>query len=215
MLLKQTFVVCLFVAAAFSAPSSKVTPQLAKALQAKTSVNIFVKFQGGNKVAIQRTELLRSGSRNLKINHLVSELKALSQSSQRNAFSLLRARSPFSAATQIWATNELYVTGANAQLIQQLSTLPEVQEIREERIIPTPDIPEMEGEIVPQAEWNLEIIEATAAWNLPGGNNGQNVVVANIDTGVLYTHEALKNNYRANYGWLDPYGYARFSVKIV
>jgi subtilisin family serine protease len=212
MFLKQTLVVCLFVAAAFSAPSNKVTPQLAKALQAKTSVNIFVKFQGGNKVAIQRTELLRSGSRSQKIDRLVSELKTLSQTSQRNAFNLLRARSPFSSATQFWATNELYVTGANAQLIQQLATLPEVEEIREERIIPAPEVPEKEGEIVPQAEWNLDIIEATAAWNLPGGNNGQNVVVANIDTGVRYTHEALANNYRASYGWLDPYGYVHYSI---
>ncbi|MFJ9642971.1 hypothetical protein [Streptomyces sp. NPDC101206] len=31
------------------------------------------------------------------------------------------------------------------------------------------------------AEWGDEIIEAEAAWALPGGNNGADVVVTNID----------------------------------
>jgi len=47
------------------------------------------------------------------------------------------------------------------------------------------------------------IIEATEAWGLPGGNNGAGVVVANIDSGVQHTHEALRGNYRSDYGWFD------------
>ena len=36
------------------------------------------------------------------------------------------------------------------------------------------------------------------------GFRGQDVVVSNVDTGVQYTHEALKENYRTEYGWFDP-----------
>jgi len=52
------------------------------------------------------------------------------------------------------------------------------------------------------AEWGIERVRAEEAWRI---TNGSGVVVANIDTGVSYTHEALRNNYRADHGWLDPY----------
>jgi subtilisin family serine protease len=50
------------------------------------------------------------------------------------------------------------------------------------------------------------------------GVQGQGSVVANIDTGVRYTHQALVNQYRGNlgsgnfnhnYNWWDPYGTLR------
>jgi subtilisin family serine protease len=53
-------------------------------------------------------------------------------------------------------------------------------------------------------------IAANKAW--AKGHKGQGVVVANIDTGVRYTHEALVGSYRGNkggsfdhdYSWFDP-----------
>jgi len=52
------------------------------------------------------------------------------------------------------------------------------------------------------AEWGIERVKAEEAWAI---TNGSGVVVANIDTGVHYTHEALRDNFRADHGWLDPY----------
>jgi len=62
-----------------------------------------------------------------------------------------------------------------------------------------------------RAEWNIDIIDATTAWTF---NKGEGVTVSNIDTGVLYTHEALFANYRGynngsfthDYHWFDPRG---------
>jgi len=55
-------------------------------------------------------------------------------------------------------------------------------------------------------EWGIEKIRAQDAWELDGGNSGEGIVVANIDTGVRYTHEALSHNFRGvDYGWFDPY----------
>ncbi|KAG9405033.1 hypothetical protein AC1031_004132 [Aphanomyces cochlioides] len=45
-------------------------------------------------------------------------------------------------------------------------------------------------------------IGAPSVW--ANGNRGEGIVVSNIDTGVLYTHEALKGNWRSDYGWYDP-----------
>jgi len=60
-------------------------------------------------------------------------------------------------------------------------------------------------------EWGIQKIGAPSAWKL--GYTGKGIVVANIDTGVRYTHEALIDNYRGNlgagtfehdYNWFDP-----------
>jgi len=60
-------------------------------------------------------------------------------------------------------------------------------------------------------EWNIELINTPDAWNT---TTGEGITVSNIDTGVLYTHEALIANYRGNnggsfdhdYNWFDPRG---------
>jgi len=60
-------------------------------------------------------------------------------------------------------------------------------------------------------EWGIQKIGAPSVWKL--GFTGKGIVVANIDTGVRYTHEALVDNYRGNlgdgtfvhdYNWYDP-----------
>ncbi|ETV67767.1 hypothetical protein H257_16125 [Aphanomyces astaci] len=38
------------------------------------------------------------------------------------------------------------------------------------------------------------------------GNRGRGVVVASIDSGVRGTHEAVKNNWRSDFGWFKPTG---------
>ncbi|CAL8144645.1 unnamed protein product [Orchesella dallaii] len=186
---------------ALAAPSTKVEEGLAKTLKSQGAANIFVTFRGGNNEAINQIGTLTFASRPDKVNHLVNNLKSLTESSQKNALSLLKARS--SSYRQFWASNELYIKGANAELINSLAALPEVREIRQELIITLE--PLVTGGISINEEWNIEKVEATAAWALPGGNNGDGVVVSNIDTGVRSTHEALSGNFRESYGWFDPY----------
>ncbi len=62
-------------------------------------------------------------------------------------------------------------------------------------------------------EPNLVQIKATDTWAL--GIRGEGTVIANIDTGVRHTHQALVNQYRGhlgggtfdhNFNWLDPDG---------
>ena len=59
-------------------------------------------------------------------------------------------------------------------------------------------------------EWSLDLLDVPAAWQV---TKGEGVVVANIDSGVRYTHEALVDSYRGNSGngtfshnfnWYDP-----------
>ena len=60
-------------------------------------------------------------------------------------------------------------------------------------------------------EWGVQRIGANQVWT-EFGVRGQGIVVASIDTGALYTHAALNNQYRGtatgshDYNWFDPAG---------
>ncbi|MGB9750842.1 MAG: peptidase S8 [Roseiflexus castenholzii] len=62
--------------------------------------------------------------------------------------------------------------------------------------------------------WNIRAIRADRVWN-EFGITGQGVTVASIDTGGLFSHPALRDQYRGalgngaydhNYNWYDPQG---------
>jgi len=56
-----------------------------------------------------------------------------------------------------------------------------------------------------KAEWNLSAIHASELWSK--GPTGQEVVVANLDTGVDFDHPDLKSKWRGGKNsWFDPYG---------
>ncbi|WP_339788658.1 S8 family serine peptidase, partial [Tissierella sp.] len=109
--------------------------------------------------------------------------------------------------------NMVYVK-ATKEVIENLSYMPEVDKIYKNKTH-TLENPEMSNEIEPTAngvEWNVEKVKADQAWDL--GYDGTGVVVANIDSGVDWTHPALKNKWRgydpttgatsANGNWFDP-----------
>jgi len=112
-----------------------------------------------------------------------------------------------------WITNSILVKNVNADLLKTLQTLPNLVEIEADKIsafIVDPMVHEITE--IPNkraAEWNIEIIGAPKAWNV---TQGAGITVSNIDTGVLFTHEALVDNYRGNnggsfnhdYNWFDP-----------
>lgn len=118
-----------------------------------------------------------------------------------------------------WITNSILVRNVDASLFQKLQSLPNVIELEADKIsahIIAPMVHEYHDEpaaagVKRAPEWNIEIIGAPAAWNI---TQGEGITVSNIDTGVLYTHEALIDNYRGNnggtfdhdYNWFDPRG---------
>ena len=66
-----------------------------------------------------------------------------------------------------------------------------------------------------ELEWNIVQIGADVAWQT---TRGESVVVANIDSGVRQTHEAVRSTYRGyrgndtavhDYNWFDPKEFAR------
>ncbi|HEX9029387.1 MAG TPA: S8 family serine peptidase, partial [Anaerolineales bacterium] len=111
-----------------------------------------------------------------------------------------------------WILNSIKVTAGQAEL-NYLSSQPEVEKIVPDGVYHIPDpLPAMSEPTVNTVEWNIDRINAPQVWSTYN-DRGEGIVVANIDTGVEYTHPALVNQYRGNlgggsfdhnYNWFDP-----------
>jgi len=109
--------------------------------------------------------------------------------------------------------NGVYVK-ATKDVIENISYMSEVEKIYENKLIQL-DEPEItSGEIQANedgVEWNIEKINADAAWDL--GVDGTGVVVGTIDTGATWNHPALQAKWRGynadgttnpDGNWFDP-----------
>ncbi len=104
------------------------------------------------------------------------------------------------------AGNELYVWSGDLLAAHSLAALPEVEYVRATRVYQIPEpAPAPDATIV----WGILDTNADDFW-ASFGVQGDGIVVANIDTGVDYTHDALEPNYKCGSSgphancWLDP-----------
>ncbi|HJX36987.1 MAG TPA: S8 family serine peptidase, partial [Anaerolineae bacterium] len=143
-------------------------------------------------------------------------LRRTAERSQAGVKALLeseRTRGRVSSYEAHHIINTVLVKGGTQDVILQLASRPEVERIRAVGVMEIPrPMPGSERAGVDAVEWNIAQINADDVWS-GFGVNGSGIVVANIDTGVEYTHSALVNQYRGNlggssfdhnYNWWDP-----------
>jgi serine protease AprX len=130
----------------------------------------------------------------------------LSQAEVRDE--LTKAGIPFRS---LYIVNGLAVRG-NLALAHRLAARSKVVRIIGDPVVRGVDVDLLAP--VPTAptavEWGVTKIEADKVWTLDN-KHGEGVVVASADTGVLWTHPAIKGKYRGwngttashNYNWLD------------
>jgi subtilisin family serine protease len=114
-----------------------------------------------------------------------------------------------------WIDNVIVVNETDLMTFNGLFTFPEIEVIRAQRepmLYEPVEANDVLDAAILAAESNLVHIQVPEVWDM--GVTGQGIVVANIDTGVRYTHQALVNQYRGNlgggsfdhnYSWWDPY----------
>ena len=138
---------------------------------------------------------------------VVTALQTTANRSQAGVRGYLQAQG--FAFTPYWVVNAVYVPHGTLELARDLSRRPEVAAIVPESIRSVP--PATAGSTL-SVGWNLSMIGADQVW-ATYSNRGTGMVVANIDTGVQYTHPALVSQYRGNLGggnfshdgnWFDP-----------
>jgi len=205
-MLKLSVAVLLLVGLAHSAPT--VSNALLNTLKAQGTANIYIRLNHGSGI-----ETLKTIEHNVyatiadRRNNVVNTLKV---SAEKN-FAEIREfianeKSADAQVHHFWITNKIIIRSADLQLVEKLMNRKDIQEIREERAIPLVDpLDFVEG---PRAgeQWGVVKVRAPEVWNAMPGYNGAGVVVANIDTGVRGTHEALAGNHRQQDGWMDPEG---------
>lgn len=111
-----------------------------------------------------------------------------------------------------WIANVIKVTGGR-EVLMDLAALPGVSEIAADRVYSLVEPEEAKPEEqVGTVEWGLANIRADQVW-ADFGILGGGIVVASIDTGVMFNHPALVDQYRGNlgggnfdhnYNWHDP-----------
>ncbi|MEJ7623238.1 MAG: S8 family serine peptidase [Pyrinomonadaceae bacterium] len=115
-----------------------------------------------------------------------------------------------------WAANML-IADADRNLVMQLAERPDVAKIDSNaptRWIEDPEVANKDIDIfrsyAPEAvEWGVSNVNAPQVW--AQGFNGQGMVIGGLDTGIRWTHNAIKNKYRGwdgttadhNYNWHD------------
>jgi subtilisin family serine protease len=137
-------------------------------------------------------------------------LNSVANESQGGLRSLLEQQS--ASFKPFWIINAIRIRG-DAALLQTVAARSEVEQILPDRTytIPKP-LPGGGQPGTDVVEWNIDRIRAPLVWST-FTDKGENIVVANIDTGVQFNHNALVAQYRGNigggnfdhnYDWFDP-----------
>lgn len=218
----------LLAAAAFAAASSssgasrpRIHPGVHRTLRAQGTVNLIVTISDSTESVLESVKEAEFVSRGAKITSLVERLEAHASKSQVPLNELLDASSStleaasaqplFKSTTSFWISNQVHFEAATYELVEKLSSLESIAEVREEHVlsIPTPIVSSVNFSTTHEAvsllannEWGITKIGAPDVW--AQGYTGQGVVVGIIDTGALSTHTALKSSFRSSYGWYDP-----------
>lgn len=200
-----------FVAPATAAPpdtsAAKIEQSVTNALAAKDSADFWVVFS-------QTADLSSASSIKdwtARGAAVVNALKTTADKAQADVRAQLDAQKI--AYKSFYITNAIKVSGGTTALAQSLAKRADITSILAPRTYQVPKpIPAKAEPKVNTVEWGIDAINANDVWST-FGVRGEGIVVANIDTGVDYTHPALVGKYRGNtgggtfnhnYNWFDP-----------
>lgn len=194
--------------AAAAAPGGKrIESFVLDQLSAKGRINVFVMMATEADLRSAETVKGRVARRQFVYDALTSHAAR----TQKGIRAFLDARGiqyhPF------WINNSVYLYYVDRDLVERLAGRADVAYVRGDHSLPLVEpVKVVVGTDATDAiEWNITKVKADKVWAT--GNTGQDVVVANNDTGVRYTHEDLVQQYRGNngggsfshdYNWWDP-----------
>ena len=112
-----------------------------------------------------------------------------------------------------WVANTILVRDGSESLATTLASFGNVTRLRSPKTYSLPPTtPGSTENTIDAVEWGIAAINADDAWST-FGVRGEGITVANIDTGVEFSHSALVGKYRGNtgggtfnhnYNWFDP-----------
>ena len=212
-------------------PLQKIAP----ALRVKIEPQVLKELASGEKTTTivyltQQADLAPARRIKAKLTRrqaVVSSLQAVAERSQRDIRVYLdgqQASGHVEGYIPFWVFNGLAVTG-DLETLLALAARPEVEAIRanHKHQLPNPKLKRQTSNVKyqtsnPQSairnlqsvEWNIARVGADQVWQ-EFDITGRGAVVANMDTGVEWTHPALRGSYRGadgghEYNWFDCTG---------
>ncbi|HLR87008.1 MAG TPA: S8 family serine peptidase, partial [Wenzhouxiangella sp.] len=152
--------------------------------------------------------------------YVYDELTRVAKHSQAGLLEKLnQLEGNYDSYQSFWISNVVIVNGANNTLFEAVASRRDFKALTVAPVyslpdpIRTGDAEEMENRLMAGVATNIEQIRAPEVW--ADNIKGDGVVVAIIDSGTRYTHEALVNQYRGNlgdgsfdhnYNWFDIAG---------
>lgn len=139
-------------------------------------------------------------SGNDKTNFMTGLMKQMTSASQAPFLNALQSLG-VKDTQPFWVANKISMKGVGAPVINALSALPGVFEIREPfRVNLVNPVERGDNSSFSRrsgdAQWGVQRIGACSVWDR---TKGDGVLVANIDTGVAADHEALSGNYAGKF----------------
>lgn len=172
---------------------SKIAPPLRDAARESAELEFLVEFDG----TADLSGAAALPTKSAKGQYVYDTLRSAAATSQAAARQLLDDRG--ATYRPYWVTNMIWVRGS-ADLLHALAQMPEVSTIVPNPTIqldqPAPGHQDARAALDEDVLWNLIMVNAPDVW--AAGFEGQGIVVGGQDTGVDWTHPALKAQYR---GW--------------
>ena len=146
--------------------------------------------------------------------YVYNTLKAHAERSQSSIRAFLQASGI--SYQSFWAANMVLVVRGDRALVDQLAARDDVGAIESNRPFKGTEEPEIANyspadlTAIPNVvEWGVQRVNAPQVWAM--GFTGQGIVIGNADSGMRWTHNALKPSYRGwdgvtaehNYDWWD------------
>lgn len=206
MLFNFIFLVCVAAPGMSSSSPITVEPDLHARLASDGSAGCLIYF--GDKVDLSGAAAMTWQPRGERVVQTLQNTAQGAQSRVRDYLDRLGVK-----YRSYWAANVIAADGVSQTILDGLMGFPEIETITARHTIPLPepaDQDALQGAGPDVVEPNIAHIKADQAWAL--GYDGTGMVVANIDGGVRYTHQALVGKYLGNlgasfdhnYNWLDP-----------
>ena len=195
---------------ALSAPNSKITPELEKALREAGPdqlLDIIVICEGtpGYQALMEATSDFPFEQKRKTV---VTELKRFTEKKQNHLLSFLKSEEKLGKTERVrslWVNNVIAVK-ATRDVVSRLQEMPGIERmvLDVKRNVLLAQGPEGDLPLAPATEWNITLINAPAVWAL--GFTGQGIVVGHFDTGVNYTHADLADHIWVNAGEVPSNG---------
>ncbi|GAB9471522.1 hypothetical protein Gpo141_00008729, partial [Globisporangium polare] len=155
------------VAAGSAAALPKVHPDVHRTLRQQGSIDLIVVLTETTESVVNNIKESDYATRTDRINALKSQLVSANKHASSEIESLLtkEAAGGHNGYKNFWITNQVFISGASFDLVEQLSGLASVSEIREERSypVPTPQVADESKELVGQ-ETSIIKIGAPQIW---------------------------------------------------